>query len=54
MQRPVIAHARWRARVVLGLLLFTFAVLIARAVYLQGMHNDFLQQKGESRYSRVL
>ena len=54
MQRPVIAHARWRARLVLGLLLLTFALLIARAVYLQGMHNDFLQQKGESRYSRVL
>ncbi|MEI7682031.1 MAG: penicillin-binding protein 2, partial [Betaproteobacteria bacterium] len=54
MQRPVIPHARWRARSVLGLLLFTFALLIVRAVYLQGMHNDFLQQKGESRYSRVL
>ena len=54
LQRPVITHARWRARVVLGLLLLTFALLIARAVYLQGMHNDFLQQKGESRYSRVL
>ena len=30
------------------------AGLAGRAVYLQGMHNGFLQQKGESRYSRVL
>ena len=28
--------------------------LTGRAAYLQGMHNGFLQQKGESRYSRVL
>ncbi|MBL8377204.1 MAG: penicillin-binding protein 2 [Burkholderiales bacterium] len=31
-----------------------FAGLIARAVYLQAFNNDFLQQKGESRYSRVI
>ena len=31
-----------------------FAVLAGRAVYLQGLHNDFLQAKGESRYSRVI
>ncbi len=31
-----------------------FAVLIGRAVYLQGWNNDFLQAKGESRYSRVI
>ena len=28
--------------------------LLARAAYLQGMHNDFLQQEGEARYSRVV
>jgi cell division protein FtsI (penicillin-binding protein 3) len=28
--------------------------LAGRAVYLQGLNNDFLQQKGESRYSRVV
>ncbi len=49
-----ITHSRWRARMVLALLLAGFAVLTARAVYLQGLHNDFLQQKGESRYGRVL
>jgi cell division protein FtsI (penicillin-binding protein 3) len=44
----------WRARAVLMLLLSAFSVLIGRAVYLQGLNNSFLQQKGESRYSRVI
>ena len=44
----------WRSRVVLLLLLLGFGVLIARAVYLQGLNNDFLQQKGASRYGRVI
>ena len=44
----------WRARVLLGLLLAGFAVLAGRAFYLQGLHNDFLQQKGQSRYTRVI
>jgi len=35
-------------------LLAWFAALAVRALYLQGLHNDFLQQKGESRYSRVI
>ena len=43
-----------RARLLLLLLLAAFGVLIGRAVYLQGLNNDFLQQKGESRYSRVI
>ena len=30
------------------------SALGARALYLQGLHNDFLQAKGESRYSRVI
>ncbi|MBI3045173.1 MAG: penicillin-binding protein 2 [Betaproteobacteria bacterium] len=38
----------------LALLLAWFAALAGRALYLQGLHNDFLQQKGESRYSRVI
>lgn len=49
-----ITHPRWRGRMVLALLLAGFALLTARAVYLQGWHNEFLQQKGESRYGRVL
>ncbi|MFZ5509348.1 MAG: peptidoglycan D,D-transpeptidase FtsI family protein [Pseudomonadota bacterium] len=44
----------WRARLVLLMLLTAFGALMARALYLQGVNNDFLQQKGESRYSRVI
>jgi cell division protein FtsI (penicillin-binding protein 3) len=44
----------WRSRMLLALIAAGFLVLAGRAVYLQGMRNDFLQQKGESRYSRVL
>jgi cell division protein FtsI (penicillin-binding protein 3) len=44
----------WRSRIVLLLLLLAFGVLTGRAVYLQGLNNNFLQQKGESRYSRVI
>nr|MCU0805368.1 penicillin-binding protein 2 [Burkholderiales bacterium] len=44
----------WRARVLLVVFAAAFAVLIGRAVYLQGLNHDFLQAKGESRYSRVI
>ncbi|MEK7438821.1 MAG: penicillin-binding protein 2 [Pseudomonadota bacterium] len=44
----------WRSRVLLVLIAGGFLVLAGRAVYLQGLNNDFLQQKGQSRYSRVL
>lgn len=44
----------WRSRLLLALITCGFLVLAGRAVYLQGWNNDFLQQKGESRYSRVL
>ncbi|HEV7803673.1 MAG TPA: penicillin-binding protein 2, partial [Burkholderiales bacterium] len=44
----------WRSRLLLIGLLGWFIALVLRAVYLQGLHNDFLQAKGESRYSRVL
>jgi len=44
----------WRSRLLLVLLLAWFAALAGRALFLQGLHNDFLQQKGESRYSRVI
>jgi cell division protein FtsI (penicillin-binding protein 3) len=44
----------WRSRLLLLALLVWFAALALRALYLQGLHNDFLQQKGELRYSRVL
>ncbi|MGQ0578218.1 MAG: peptidoglycan D,D-transpeptidase FtsI family protein [Betaproteobacteria bacterium] len=44
----------WRARLLLLLVFCGFMVLVARAFYLQGLHNDFLQQKGETRYARVV
>ena len=43
-----------RSRLLVAFLLLGLAGLAGRAAYLQGMHNGFLQQKGESRYSRVL
>ena len=44
----------WRSRFLLYLLVTGFGLLLGRAVYLQGLNNDFLQAKGESRYSRVI
>ena len=44
----------WRARLVAALILLAFGTLAARSVYLQVVRNDFLQQKGESRYARVI
>ena len=50
----VIRFPAWRRRVLLLAILSGFAVLLGRSVYLQGMRTDFLQQKGEARYSRAL
>lgn len=44
----------WRARLVLVLLMAGFVVLVGRALYLQGLSNEFLQQQGERRYERTL
>jgi cell division protein FtsI (penicillin-binding protein 3) len=44
----------WRSRLLLLLVILGFMVLAARALYLQGLHNDFLQQKGETRYARIV
>ena len=44
----------WRARVMLIGLIAGFAVLAARATYLQAVRTDFLQEKGDARYSRVI
>src|SRR5688572_14786526 len=44
----------WRARFVMSALLVAFAVLAGRSLYLQTMHTDFLQGKGDARYSRVI
>jgi cell division protein FtsI (penicillin-binding protein 3) len=44
----------WRARFVMAGLVAGFFVLAARSLYLQAMQTQFLQEKGEARYSRVL
>jgi cell division protein FtsI (penicillin-binding protein 3) len=44
----------WRSRVVLVVLFAAFATLGVRAMWLQGMSTQFLQQQGKSRYERTL
>src|SRR5439155_1302811 len=44
----------WRARFVLAGLLAAFWVLGARSLYLQALQTDFLQEKGDARYSRLI
>lgn len=53
---PLLEHRLqpWRARIVLLGLLASMLVLVGRAAYLQGFNKDFLQAKGELRYSRIL
>nr|WP_176754669.1 penicillin-binding protein 2 [Nitrosospira sp. Nl5] len=51
---PPIVLPAGRSRLLAAILLLGLAGLTGRAAYLQGMHNGFLKQKGESRYSRVL
>jgi cell division protein FtsI (penicillin-binding protein 3) len=44
----------WRSRLLFVLLLTGMGALIVRAVYLQSIHNNFLQQKGNASSSRVI
>ena len=44
----------WRSRVVLVVLFSAFAALGVRALWLQGVSNQFLQKQGKSRYERTL
>lgn len=44
----------WRAWLVSGVLTLGFLALIARALYLQGIRTEFLQDQGDMRYSRVI
>ena len=44
----------WRSRLVLFVLFAAFCMLIARALWLQGISTEFLQRQGELRYSRTL
>jgi cell division protein FtsI (penicillin-binding protein 3) len=49
-----IALPAWRSRVLFVLLLAGLATMLVRAVYLQGINNGFLQQKGDARYGRIV
>ncbi len=44
----------WRMRILAVLLLLWFVGLFGRALYLQGLNNEFLRQKGDARTSRVV
>ena len=44
----------WRSRLMALLILGCFGVLIGRSFYLQVLNNEFLQEKGDSRYRRDL
>ncbi|MEJ1958084.1 MAG: hypothetical protein WDM70_00310 [Nitrosomonadales bacterium] len=50
----LVALPPWRSRLLFVVLLLGMCGLITRAVYLQGIHNDFLQQQGDARYGRVV
>src|SRR3546814_578982 len=44
----------WRSKLVLILLMLGFSALGVKALYLQGLSTEFLQQQGERRYERTL
>lgn len=44
----------WRSRLVLFGLFAAFALLAARAVWVQSVSDDFLQMQGKNRYERVI
>jgi cell division protein FtsI (penicillin-binding protein 3) len=51
-QHHIVKLPAWRRRVLLLMILAGFVGLFVRNVYLQSLHKDFLQQKGDARYSR--
>ena len=53
---PVLAVSlpTWRSRVVLFVLFASFALLAGRALWLQGVSNEFLQKQGKDRYERTI
>ena len=44
----------WRRRMLLIGVLLGFAALLGRGVYLQSIHKQFLQDRGDERYSRTI
>ncbi len=53
-QQDAVKLPAWRRRLLLILILLSFAALLARSVYLQSLHKSFLQKQGDARYSRTL
>jgi len=53
-QHHIVKLPAWRRRVLLISILVAFSGLLLRGIYLQSLHKDFLQQKGDARYSRTL
>lgn len=53
-QHRMVKLPAWRRRLLLICVLLGFVGLFARGVYLQSLHKDFLQKKGDARYSRTL
>ncbi|HQQ34109.1 MAG TPA: penicillin-binding protein 2, partial [Methylophilus sp.] len=53
-QHQLVKLPAWRRRLLLIAVLLGFMALLTRAIYLQSLHKDFLQQKGDARYSRTL
>jgi cell division protein FtsI (penicillin-binding protein 3) len=53
-QHRMVKLPAWRRRLLLICVLIGFMGLFARGVYLQSLHKDFLQKKGDARYSRTL
>ncbi len=50
----VVKLPAWRRRVLLLAVLFGLVALLVRSVYLQSFHKQFLQAKGDARYSRTI
>lgn len=53
-QHHIVKLPAWRRRVLLIVVLIGFAGLFLRGIYLQSLHKEFLQKKGDARYSRAL
>lgn len=53
-QQVIIRLPAWRRRTLIVLVLLGFAILLGRSIYLQGMQKNFLQKKGDARYSRAM
>lgn len=51
---PVAKVEQWRSSFLLALIMLGMSILALWAVYLHLINNDFLQARGEARYSRLL